>query len=1055
MRRNVTLVLILFLCISTSSVKAQFNLIVNELSQGTNGSKEFVELLVVGTRTCTDSTADLRNWIFDDHNGWYAGAGSGIAAGHYRFSNSTNWEKVPYGSIILIYNNADRNTKIPAGTDDPTDANKDYKYQLPITNALIQQNDATPVTPSSPSYTYPTTGYGTSSDWVSIGLANSGDGIVIVNPANRGVAHFSIVFGLGAGGGAFQVPTVQKPNVDGGSNLYLSNDLYTNAASWIIGDAGTADETPGTPNTTANATWINNMRVQASLPGSVSGNITQPTCATPTGTITVTGPTGTGYTYSIDGTTFQASPVFAGLAPGSYTITVRNATGCSVTATITINPVPGAPAAPTFTLTQPTCTTPTGTITITAPTGAGLTYSINGTTFQAGTTFTGVTPGTYTVTVRNAAGCNSTANAVINAVPGAPAAATVTVTQPTCTIPTGTINITAPTGTGLEYSINGTTFQTTTTFAGLAPNAYTITVRNAAGCTSTTTATVNAVPSAPAAATVTVTQPTCTTPTGTITITAPIGTGLEYSINGTTFQTTTTFAGLAPNAYTITVRNAAGCTSTTTATVNAVPSAPPAATVTVTQPTCTTPTGTITITAPTGTGLEYSINGTTFQTTTTFAGLAPNTYTITVRNAAGCTSTATATVNAVPASPAAATATVTQPTCSTPTGTITITAPTGTGLEYSINGTTFQTTTSFAGLAPNTYTITVRNAAGCTSTATATVNAVPASPSAPVVTTPVTYCLNATAVALTATGTNLLWYTAASGGTGSGTAPVPATNAAGSINYYVSQSNGGCESPRAMITITVTDINVAAITGNTSICAAGANSTTLANTTTGGTWSSSNTAVATVSNAGVVTGLSAGTTTISYSVTSGSCTKAVTTVVTVNDFTLNLTSSATTVPQGNAFTLSTSAATNYQVTAWLPLAIFTNQAALTQTLIASANATYSAVALSTAGCIDTASITITVSAPEKHEVFVPNVFSPNGDGKNDILKVYSTTLKSMEFSIFNQWGEMIFRTTNINGGWDGTAKGKLQPGTVYIYVLKAVMVDNSIINKKGSVTLLR
>ena len=901
MRRNVTLVLILFLCISTSSVKAQFNLIVNELSQGTNGSKEFVELLVVGTRTCMDSTADLRNWIFDDHNGWYAGAGSGIAAGHYRFSNSTNWEKVPYGSIILIYNNADRNTKIPAGTDDPTDANKDYKYQLPITNALIQQNDATPVTPSSPSYTYPTTGYGTSSDWVSIGLANSGDGIIIVNPANRGVAHFSIVFGLGAGGGAFQVPTVQKPNVDGGSNLYLSNDLYTNAASWIIGDAGTADETPGTPNTTANATWINSMRVQASLPGSVSGNITQPTCATPTGTITVTGPTGTGYTYSINGTTFQASPVFAGLAPGSYTITVKNADGCSVTATITINPVPGAPAAPAFTLTQPTCTTPTGTITITAPTGTGLTYSINGTTFQAGTTFTGVTPGTYTVTVRNAAGCNSTANAVINAVPGAPAAATATVTQPTCT----------------------------------------------------------------------------------------------------------------------------------------------------------TPTGTITITAPTGTGLEYSINGTTFQTTTTFAGLAPNTYTITVRNAAGCTSTATATVNAVPSAPAAATATVTQPTCTTPTGTITITTPTGTGLEYSINGTTFQTTTTFAGLAPNTYTITVRNAAGCTSTATATVNAVPASPSAPIVTTPVTYCLNATAVALTATGTNLLWYTAASGGTGSGTAPVPATTAAGSINYYVSQSNGGCESPRAMITVTVTDINVAAITGNTSICAAGANTTTLANTTTGGTWSSSNTAVATVSNAGVVTGLSAGTTTISYSVTSGSCTKAVTAVVTVNDFTLNLTSSATTVPQGNAFTLSTSAATNYQVTAWLPLATFTNQAALTQTLIASANATYSAVALSAAGCIDTASITITVSAPEKHEVFVPNVFSPNGDGKNDILKVYSTTLKSMEFSIFNQWGEMIFRTTNINGGWDGTSKGKLQPGTVYIYVLKAVMVDNSIINKKGSVTLLR
>lgn len=80
------------------------------------------------------------------------------------------------------------------------------------------------------------------------------------------------------------------------------------------------------------------------------------------------------------------------------------------------------------------------------------------------------------------------------------------------------------------------------------------------------------------------------------------------------------------------------------------------------------------------------------------------------------------------------------------------------------------------------------------------VNSVPA---APVVTTPVVYCQNVTASSLTATGNNLLWYTTATGGTGSSTAPVPSTANAGNTVYYVSQSNGGCESPRAAITVTV------------------------------------------------------------------------------------------------------------------------------------------------------------------------------------------------------------------------------------------------------------
>ncbi len=102
----------------------------------------------------------------------------------------------------------------------------------------------------------------------------------------------------------------------------------------------------------------------------------------------------------------------------------------------------------------------------------------------------------------------------------------------------------------------------------------------------------------------------------------------------------------------------------------------------------------------------------------------------------------------------------------------------------------------------------------------------------------------------------------------------------------------------------------------------------------------------------------------------------------------------------------------------------------------------------------TATVTCRSSLPQL-EVFVPNTFTPNGDGRNDVLKVFNNYLKSIDMKIFNQWGELIFTTTDNNKGWDGTAKGKLQPVGVYIYVLQAILQDGTVINKKGSVNLIR
>jgi gliding motility-associated-like protein len=469
-------------------------------------------------------------------------------------------------------------------------------------------------------------------------------------------------------------------------------------------------------------------------PAVATATLVQPTCITATGSITITAPVGAGFTYSINGGTFQSGTTFSNLTPDNYIITVMNADGCTSTApAVTINPAPNAPAVATATLVQPTCTTATGSITITAPTGAGFTYSINGGTFQSGTTFSNLVPDNYIITVMNADGCTSTAPAVtINPAPNAPAVATATLVQPTCTTATGSITITAPTGAGFTYSINGGAFQSGTTFSNLTPDNYIITIMNADGCTSTAPAvTINPAPNAPAVATATLVQPTCTTSTGSITITAPTGAGFTYSINGGAFQSGTTFSNLVPDNYIITVMNADGCTSTAPAvTINPAPNAPAVATATLVQPTCTTSTGSITITAPVGAGFTYSINGGTFQSSATFSNLTPDNYIITVMNADGCTSTAPAvTINPAPNAPAVATATLVQPTCTTSTGSITIIAPTGAGFTYSINGGAFQSGTTFSNLTPDNYIITVMNADGCTSTAPAvTINPAPNAP---------------------------------------------------------------------------------------------------------------------------------------------------------------------------------------------------------------------------------------------------------------------------------------------------------------------------------------
>ncbi|MFY0254424.1 gliding motility-associated C-terminal domain-containing protein [Chitinophaga sp. 30R24] len=88
-------------------------------------------------------------------------------------------------------------------------------------------------------------------------------------------------------------------------------------------------------------------------------------------------------------------------------------------------------------------------------------------------------------------------------------------------------------------------------------------------------------------------------------------------------------------------------------------------------------------------------------------------------------------------------------------------------------------------------------------------------------------------------------------------------------------------------------------------------------------------------------------------------------------------------------------------------------------------------------------------------VYIPNTFTPNNDGKNDVLLVYGYIIKDLHIAIFDQWGEKVFESNNQTTGWDGNYKGKALPSGVYIYVCHLTLTDGTKTEKRGVINLIR
>lgn len=161
--------------------------------------------------------------------------------------------------------------------------------------------------------------------------------------------------------------------------------------------------------------------------------------------------------------------------------------------------------------------------------------------------------------------------------------------------------------------------------------------------------------------------------------------------------------------------------------------------------------------------------------------------------------------------------------------------------------------------------------------------------------------------------------------------------------------------------------------------------------------------------------------------------------------------SDTTVRFGQSIVLTaTNAATytwtpNYSISALSGSIVTVNPTKTTQYIVTGSNS---------GRCFSSDTINVIV-IPDCGDIFVPNAFSPNGDGVNDELKIQGLCLETLTFMIFNRWGEKVFETNDVKVGWDGNYHGEKLNTGVFVYRLEGKSYDGKGFSAKGNITLIR
>ncbi|MBN4051345.1 T9SS type A sorting domain-containing protein, partial [bacterium AH-315-M05] len=454
-------------------------------------------------------------------------------------------------------------------------------------------------------------------------------------------------------------------------------------------------------------------------------------CGNADGQASVTASNGvTPYTYLWNDPSTQTTATATGLAVGTYTVLITDANGCAVSGTVSVNDA-GAPVVTLFSSIDVSCNGGSdGEATISASGGImPYAYLWDDPNAQTTVTATGLTAGTYTITVTDFSGCVGSAVITINE--PLPITLALSSVDATCGNADGQASVIASGGNApYAYQWDDPGLQTTFTATGLFSGSYTVTITDANGCTTNGIVAVNnSVPVVNISSSLDV---SCSEGNdGEATVAASGGTpSYTYSWSTLPVQTTATATGLVAGTYTVSVTDAAGCVAN--AIVIITEPAQIALTTDSIDANCGQPDGGVSVSATGGTGAySYLWDDPNSSTTASVSGLAAGTYSVVVMDANGCTATASAAVNDIPVGTASISASANASCNGVCDGSATITSGGTAPYTYSWNDPLAQTTATANSLCAGTYNVTVTDSNGCTANDSVTIT----EPAAPDITT--------------------------------------------------------------------------------------------------------------------------------------------------------------------------------------------------------------------------------------------------------------------------------------------------------------------------------
>lgn len=576
------------------------------------------------------------------------------------------------------------------------------------------------------------------------------------------------------------------------------------------------------------------------------------------------------------------------------------------------------------------------------------------------------------------------------------------------------------------------------------------------------TVSVLAVPTAPVA---TVAQPTCEIPTGTITVSSPMAPGNTYSLDGATYLNNTgVFTGIIPGTYAVSVKNANGCISANTVVVvNPKPEGPAAPSLNIVHPTCDLGTGTITVSSPKNPGNTYSIDGVDYSNTTgVFTQVVAGTYNVTVKNTSGCISSATvAVVNPHPLTPAIPAIEITNPLCPDKTGVIKITSPVGNGFTYSIDGSTYLNITGvFTSIAPGAYSVSVKNASGCVSPSIVAIIKDPVVDEPKLIITAessTNICAGSSVVLTSSESPSYQWYKY---GVAIAGANAKTFTASTEGVFTVSRFNtNGCVPVQSEgIIIKVVDNPTAPlITADKRLFCFGDSVVLNATSTDRVQWYKDGFAIPSVTNRYVA---KQGGTYAAIVINENGCRSSFSESIVLSMVDLPVTPILTI--QGTAkFCKDESRLLKVNVPVGLNINWYKNGNLISNyskdTLRVNEAAEYTVKFINSNGCLSLVSNKIiTEIGCNATNIYVPDVFSPNGDGINDVVKAVCVGIAKLKyFKIYNRWGNILFETADESKGWDGRFRGQIQPADSYIWLVEGVDTNGKEIRKTGTLNLIK